>query len=88
MFYWQGEFWGEVPATDVFIDSSECERNWLPQIYIFFFVTQQFEISEGSSGSHSSLHFLNWQLEKLYSTWRDKRQGASEEGVTTERKEW
>lgn len=40
-----------------------------------FSVTLQSEISAGSPGSRSSLHFLNWQLEKLYSTGHDKRHG-------------
>lgn len=40
-----------------------------------FSVTLQCEISAGSQGSRSSLHFLNWQLEKLYSTGHDKRRG-------------
>lgn len=53
-----------------------------------FSVTLQSEISAGSQGSRSSLHFLNWQLEKLYSTGRDKRHGASEECVGEERKQW
>lgn len=53
-----------------------------------FSITAQLRLVRGSRGSRSSLHFLNWQLEKLYSTGRDKRHRASEECVAEEREEW
>lgn len=71
--YRQDEFWVRTGnwCTRVSVDTS-VTGYWR---CTSFSVTSQSEISAGSQGSRSSLHFLNWQLEKLYSTGHDKRHG-------------